>query len=430
MNGLWLIIGVLVVSLGCCVWQQYQLRHQITQLTNLLPGGFGTASALSPLYRLRRGIEELTSSQQAIASEQALWQSLLELAPLGYLQVDQDNHLLWCNPAAQTLLRIERWQAGQSRLLIEVVRSYELDRLIEKTRQTQQSQQQTWVYQMTELLSLDRSPKDAQIYEVALESSTVALPQRQVGVFVQNRQPIVDALQARDRTFSDLTHELRTPLTAIRLVAETLQPRLQDPEQGWVSQMLQELDRLMQLVEDALDLSRLSVEPEQALNYEQVPLRSQVESVWQTLKPLADQYQVTLHYQEDPNGLQVAGDARRLMQVWFNLLDNALKYSPDHGEIVFDVTAETEQICINIIDRGSGFKTTDLAHVFERLYRGDPSRLRAMSNSSSEHAKKAGSGLGLSITQQIIQAHGGEITAQNHPQTQGAWLQVKLPKFH
>jgi two-component system phosphate regulon sensor histidine kinase PhoR len=86
-------------------------------------------------------------------------------------------------------------------------------------------------------------------------------------------------------------------------------------------------------------------------------------------------------------------------------------------------------IQIDIIDSGTGFSESDLPHVFERLYRGDASRQRqpVTSKSSVALARSSGSGLGLSIVQQIIQAHNGTIKASNHPETGGAWLQIKLP---
>ena len=87
---------------------------------------------------------------------------------------------------------------------------------------------------------------------------------------------------------------------------------------------------------------------------------------------------------------------------------------------------------INIIDSGSGFSEQDLPFVFERLYRGDPSRVRnrtlsAQSILAQSSTMQAGSGLGLSIVEQIIQAHGGSVAAKNHPETGGAWIQLILP---
>jgi two-component system phosphate regulon sensor histidine kinase PhoR len=86
-------------------------------------------------------------------------------------------------------------------------------------------------------------------------------------------------------------------------------------------------------------------------------------------------------------------------------------------------------IQINIIDSGAGFSETDLPHVFKRLYRGDASRNRQPVDSLTSKAlgRSSGSGLGLSIVQQIVQAHSGSVEARNHPETGGAWLQLKLP---
>ena len=84
---------------------------------------------------------------------------------------------------------------------------------------------------------------------------------------------------------------------------------------------------------------------------------------------------------------------------------------------------------INIIDSGSGFASADLPYVFNRIYRGDTSRQRPhYMQIEEELSTNQGSGLGLAIVKQIIQAHGGSVSAQNHPETGGAWLQIKLPK--
>jgi two-component system phosphate regulon sensor histidine kinase PhoR len=127
-------------------------------------------------------------------------------------------------------------------------------------------------------------------------------------------------------------------------------------------------------------------------------------------------------------------DKSRLTQVFLNLLDNSIKYSPFQGTIcviVNQTMTETEpkQVQINIIDSGPGFPAADLPHVFERLYRGDPARTRqpqSLSNSAAA-PRTTGSGLGLAIVRQIVLAHGGSIKAMNHPETGGAWLQVELP---
>jgi two-component system phosphate regulon sensor histidine kinase PhoR len=127
-------------------------------------------------------------------------------------------------------------------------------------------------------------------------------------------------------------------------------------------------------------------------------------------------------------------------------LDNSIKYSPSQGTILVEITitpataenflphANSQNISldtytqnwvnVNFIDSGCGFNPADLPHVFNRLYRGDTSRQRS---TNIEGLSTQGSGLGLAIVKQIINAHGGVVNAQNHPETGGAWLQIKLP---
>jgi two-component system phosphate regulon sensor histidine kinase PhoR len=364
-------------------------------------------------------------------------QRLLQVAPLGYLQVDEENRLLWCNEQARQLLQIDRWEPEQLRLLLELVRSYELDQLIERTRHRQQPDICEWVFHPP---CLDGAVMGG-VRSLTLRASSWSLPQGQVGVFLENRQPLVELAQSRNQWFSDLAHELRTPLTSIRLVAEALQGRLNPPELRWVEKLLYETNRLIDLVQDWLELSNLEKNPSESLTYQPVELRSLIYSAWQILEPLAQLHRLTLDYC-GPDTLWVRADAARLTQVFLNLFDNSIKHSPSQKTIRVEVTclenqysngdATTEpcSIQIDVIDAGSGFSESDLPHVFERLYQGDTSRQRRQASHDSSQASRRsrGSGLGLSIVQQIVQAHNGSVQARNHPKTGGAWLQIKLPE--
>ncbi|HBB32571.1 MAG TPA: histidine kinase [Cyanobacteria bacterium UBA8803] len=428
------ILG-LALGFGFCFWQQQRLQRQQRQILELLPQD-ATSSSFPLIYRLRQAIA--FANQQRAVLEELLEskQQLLEAAPVGYLQVDEDNHLLWCNKKARQLLQIDRWQPGQIRLLLELVRSYELDQLIEQTRHRQQPATQEWVFHPA---CVDGTAM-SEVRSLTLRASSWPLSQRQVGVFLENRQPLVELSQSRNQWVSDLAHELRTPLTSIRLVAEALQGRLKPPESRWVEQLLQEINRLIDLVQNWLELSHLEKNPSQSLTYDTVELRSLLGSVWQSLEPLAQQKQLCLAY-TGPDTLTLRADESRLTQVFLNLLDNSIKYSPPQAAIRVKVAlldgtdidsndlSQESLIQIDIIDSGSGFSPSDLPHVFKRLYRGDGSRYRAISISAGSplSTKTSGSGLGLSIVQEIIQAHGGVVTARNHPETGGAWLQIQLP---
>ncbi len=421
-------------------WQQYRFRQQLIKIVNSFSPQSDWEISLPPLSLMRRELYHQESQRQKLEEEKKSWQELLEKAPVGYLQVDRENQLLWCNQQARIILKIDRWREGEVRLLLELVRSYELDCLVEKTRTSQQSQEQEWVFYVTRYASSPKSSRANLEYHdsslqpsrtvdaIAIKGYSFPLPNQDIGIFIVNRQPLVDLSASRDRAVSDLFHELKTPLTSISLVAETLLKRLQNPERRWVEQMLKETNRLITLVQEWLDLIQLEANPPSHLKYEKIHLPNLINSVWQTLEPIAKKKQVTLEL-EGENPQSFSADKSRLIQVFLNLLDNAIKHSPEKGKIKVEIShktatsnSESSVIIVDIIDSGTGFTSSDLPYVFERLYRGDKSRTRQYTPNSPE-----GSGLGLAIVQQIIQAHQGFIEAKNHPHLGGAWLQITLP---
>jgi two-component system phosphate regulon sensor histidine kinase PhoR len=214
-----------------------------------------------------------------------------------------------------------------------------------------------------------------------------------------------------------VAHELRTPLTALGLVTESLALSPNKKQSVQIERLQRELNRLQQLVSDLLELSR--IENKSLSNGDQpqsVELHELVIQAWQSLVPLAEQRGVDLVL--DSGGQhRVRGDADRLHRVLLNLLDNALRFSPDQGEIQVRLYREGNWQRLEVRDQGEGFSDEDLQHMYERFYRGDPSRSRG---------KRVGSGLGLAIVDQITSAHGGRIRARNHLEG-GAQLLLDLP---
>lgn len=435
----------LALGIGFCLWHRRRLQNQLEQMLGALHTD-ASSTAMSVVSRLRHDISLANQYRAKLEEKLQTGKRLLDVAPVGYLQVDEENRLLWCNEQARQLLQIDRWEPRQLRLLLELVRSYELDQLIEKTRNQQRPSIQEWVFHPP---CLDGAAM-SEVRSITLRASSWPLPQGEVGVFLENRQPLVELSQSRNQWVSDLAHELRTPLTSIRLVAETLQGRLENPARRWVEQLLHETNRLINLVQNWLELSNLERNPSKSLTYQSVELRSIIESAWQSLEPLAQQKQLSLVYR-GPNTIWLTADEARLTQVFLNLFDNSIKYSPPQEAIRVEVSqlevdAMEQQtnrtsdgwdsstprllIQIDIIDLGTGFAESDLPHVFERLYRGDASRQRLHTTSEIKTSLgSSGSGLGLSIVQQIVQAHQGTVQAKNHPETGGAWLQIKLPDY-
>ncbi len=359
---------------------------------------------------------------------------LLQAAPIGFIEVDEDNQLLWCNLRACTLLEINRGEFGTltpppPRLLLEVVRSYELDHLIQQTRDTQTHCQTDWVLHPV----ASEQVRLAQLKSRPLRGHGVPLANGKVGIFLEDRQELVTLAQQRDRWTSDVAHELKTPLTSIRLVAETLYPRLEPPLRNWVHRLLQETIRLSHLVQDLLELSHLEGAQKPTLSLTPVDLPKLIHSAWLSLEPLARRKQLTLAY-DGPAKLLLPADGTRLHRVVLNLLDNSIKYSPPGTVIqvrltpVVSTAHQEKLIQLDVIDQGEGFPEGTLPHVFERFYRADPARQRSPDWPLGEtQVPTTGSGLGLAIVRQIVESHGGTVQAHNHPETGGAWIQIRLP---
>ncbi len=461
-------------------------RHQQRDLPN---NNFSMTSRLMMAAGQQRQkqvqLKELLVSVQAIIAH----------APLAYVQVDRDNYLVWCNVEASQLLNITPPSPHNLRLLLEQVRSYELDRLIEKTRHHQQPQQRRWVLHPLNPDPLNPDPRQS----IHFVGHSIPLPEGQVGVFLENQQELFQLAQQRDRWVSDVAHELKTPLTSIRLVAEMLEERVEPNHQPWMQRLLGEVMHLSNLVHDLLDLNLLEQRATQTLNTAPLDLTHLIHSAWQSLEPIGKTKAIQMEYQ-GAESANIEADQSRLYRVILNLLDNSIKYSPSHSTITVNLRqsiAETEAeaspsvaptnlsskgtpwdnglselkgpyYIIDIIDQGPGFPEASLARIFERFYRADPARVRPytatadndtsdnraqdlasnatsfsashkpgarpspsshiQTTSATSHVRTTGScGLGLAIARQIVVAHGGTVTAQNHPETQGAWLQILIP---
>jgi two-component system, OmpR family, phosphate regulon sensor histidine kinase PhoR len=425
------------------------------QLDAILPDRPITSPRFSISSRLRYLLNDFQQQQQQQQDAITAWKNVIHQGPLGYLLIDEDNQLVDFNSQALSLLNIqldvEDYQAATPRLLLELVRSYDLDQLIEQARDRQQVGQKDWpLYPV----SADVENVAATIQQVRhLRGYAFPLTNDYITVLLESRQEEMLLSQQRDRWASDVAHELKTPLTSIRLVAETLQNRVDPALRQWIDRLLAEVIRLSTLVQEILDLSQLESHPDRQLPFSHVDLPQMIQSAWQSLDPLAQDHNITLHY-EGPSYLVIQADESRLFRVMLNLFDNSLKYAPANQaiQVKVELLPQSPQIQIDLIDAGPGFPEADLDFIFERFYRGDPSRTRLADgrrptvghhpvNQSSNHAPAqpmtiaaptiqagSGSGLGLAIVRQIIDLHSGSITARNHPATGGAWIQIRLPQ--
>jgi two-component system phosphate regulon sensor histidine kinase PhoR len=209
----------------------------------------------------------------------------------------------------------------------------------------------------------------------------------------------------RAEFIDNLSHELRTPLTTISLLAETAardaekaSPRLRDR----ISKIEVETGHLTQMVNELLDLSRIESGTAQLL-LDDVDLVRLARSTAERLRLFAERQGLRIEFDLPDRVSPVRGDEDRLGQVLVNLLHNAVKFSPDGGEIIVGVSEEEGQIRVWVRDPGIGVPRADLARIFERFYKVDRARVRG----------RGGTGLGLSIARHVVESHGGRIWAES-----------------
>ncbi len=428
MQLLWLLVGIVIgaIATSACWFSWNYAKQKRDRTFRKRSRHVFRAKSLHSLKTWAQNIQknirqhhDLSEASEPIEHDAIglLWGKIVEAAPIGYIQVDRDNRLTLCNQKAATMMGIANYQTSLLRkpFLLQLIRSYELDHLVEQTRSHSVSTQADWVFHPAIPDPADPVPQLGR----PIRAYSIYLEQSQVGIFLEDRQEAVAITQQRDRWTSDIAHELKTPLTSIRLVAETIEPSVDPEAKVWVERLLGEIDRIARLVQDLLELGQMDVGIEPVINLSAVNLSTLVQAVWSTLEPLANRKQITLHQICDQK-LVWQLDEPRIYRLLLNLLDNSIKHSPSLQSITIKTSVVDSNLQIETIDAGEGFPEESLPRIFDRFYQIDPSRTRSGLN-------RGGSGLGLAIARQIVTLHKGAIAAKNHPETGGAWITVSLP---
>jgi signal transduction histidine kinase/ActR/RegA family two-component response regulator len=222
----------------------------------------------------------------------------------------------------------------------------------------------------------------------------------------------------KDEFLATLSHELRTPLSAILGWSEVLKRQQKgnpDLEQG-----LQTIERnaraQTRIIEDLLDMSRI-ISGKVRLDVQRSPLSQAVRAAVDTIRPTADAKAVTLAVAIDAPAALVSGDPNRLQQIFWNLLSNAVKFTPQNGHVRVALVQRDHHVLVSVSDTGEGIDSDFLPLVFDRFRQADASTTRF----------HGGLGLGLAIVKQLVELHGGSITARSAGRGHGATFVVELP---
>lgn len=358
--------------------------------------------------QLAKQIEE---TQEAMESERNRLNSVLSHMTDGVVATDRRGKVITINDMALSLLNVKKEVAiGQSILkLLNIEKDYTLRKILESTEEL-----------LIELADLHQT-NDQRIIRVEF-----SMIRRESG-FISGLVAVLHDVTEQEQTererrefVSNVSHELRTPLTSMRSYIETLsEGAWQDKEIApkFLKITLDETDRMIRMINDLLDLSRMD-NGNLKLQLEMVNFNELVNFVLDRFDVILtnEEKKYTIRREFTKRQLFVEIDPDRMIQVIDNIMNNAIKYSPDGGTIIVRLMETHNNVVLSVTDRGLGIPKKDLAKIFDRFYRVDKARAR----------KQGGTGLGLAISREVVRALGGSIWADSR-ENFGSTFYISLP---
>jgi two-component system, OmpR family, phosphate regulon sensor histidine kinase PhoR len=386
------LLSVVVVILGAVHFRHWQTCRAKNQ----------------ELERLRKALAEaeqghLQAAYRSKAQLQTLFNSMVE----GVMILDRAGRVQLVNQSMERLFKIILDVRGLT--VLEALRRPELAAMVERLPNTRQV--------ISEEIDLNGAARRSFEVNAAAVLDRDGIPQGAILVFHDLTR--IRQLENNRREFvANVSHELRTPLSLIKGYAETLLGGAKDDPQH-SSRFLQKIDlhanRLTNLIEDLLTISQLE-SGQVNLKLDTLELREFAARLVEELQGRAAQKNTRI-LNEIPATLRARADRDRLQQVFFNLLDNAIKYGRAGGQIVLrGRESDDARVQLCVADDGPGIAPEARERIFERFYRVDKARSR----------DTGGTGLGLAIVKHIIQIHGGEVWVESQP-GHGAFFYFTLP---
>ena len=378
---------------------QLELRVPIPETAELAD----LARTLNEMARqLRDRINTITKQRN---ESEAILSSMAE----GVLAVDGKGHIVSINKAAAIFLSIDPAQA-QQRNVEEVIRNVEIQQFIQKTLDSRQATE----------MDIFLPTEDGHFFRFLGASLADCGGSRCGAVIVLNDMTRIRRLEKVRRDFvANVSHELKTPVTSIKGFVETLlDGAVNEPGQArhFLEIIARHADRLNAIIEDLLNLSRLEDDDKKRkISFEKTLLKPVLTVAVGLSKIKAEEKQIKIDLNCDEN-IKSTINAALLEQAIANLLDNAVKYSEQGGEVKINVRQEDKEIAVSLQDNGCGIEKKYLSRIFERFYVVDKARSR----------KLGGTGLGLAIVKHIAQVHSGYVTVDSSP-GKGSTFTIHLP---
>ncbi len=351
--------------------------------------------------------EELKVKVSDIGEQTNRVRAILMAMQNGVVAVSTDRRIIFANPSAERLFQFKE-EVVIGKKILEVIRAYEVDTLLDGEMAGERQE----MVHGDQILS---------VYARPIESDDPTNPV--IGTLIVF-QDITEMrrLEIMRRDFvANVSHELKTPLTSIKGFVETLREGAVNNEavrDRFLGIIFKETERLTSLIEDLLVLSEIE-KREREVQDETIDVTDVGDEVREMLLPAAEKKEITLRYEVGDSLPEVNGNPHRFKQMLINLLDNAIKYTPDKGEVRFSLQREREDLVITISDNGIGIDEEHLDRLFERFYRVDKARSRQV----------GGTGLGLAIVKHVVLSLGGVIQVSSEP-GEGTTFVVRIPGIY
>ncbi len=339
-------------------------------------------------------VEELKDKIRIANEEKSKLMTALTSMTEGVLIINAQGLIEFVSPVLGDMLSV-RYEDVFGKTLMEAFRSAELQKILTEFKRTGEN--------ITREITLDMA--EAVILNVSV-SAVHGYPQEDKTMIVFHDVTRLKKLEKVKEDFvANVTHEIRTPLTAIIGYLETIKNGAIvniDETKKFVDIILNQAERLNRLVEDLLTLSHIELK-ELKFNFENVSINAAITNVISLVETKAKEKKITIHNNVRENFPMIRADKDKLTQIFVNILDNAVKFTPESGRITIAAKEADAYTAVSISDTGIGVPRDEIQRLGERFYRVDRSRSRDL----------GGTGLGLSIVKHLMIAHGGRMEIES-----------------
>ena len=353
--------------------------------------------------------EYLDNSINEISEVKTRLETVLDNTVNGILMLDIEGRLSYANPMALSLLSIDLNFAGKKH--VELINNYQIIELIDEVKEKGEA-----VRKQVVLHTLGE--KVVEVNAVLIDNKETN--SREGVLLVLNDITETKRLeQVRKDFVANVSHELKTPVASITGFAETLLSEVGDCSenvQEFSKIIYDESQRLKRIINGLLELSRLE-SGHFAIKKEEINIAVLIKNVIDTVKNTANSNKVLIDFDSPEEEVFINADADLIFQVLLNLLDNAIKYSPEDKTVRVYLQGDEKELRVSVADQGDGIPEKEVKRIFERFYRVDKARSR----------KTGGTGLGLAIVKHLVENHGGQVGVENL-NGEGTRFYFTLPK--